>query len=89
MYWFKGELSFLCPSCKEISRETIITSSPDHNPPAVAQAIKGRILPICQLCKRVPQPSEVQIQLVLKDLSDEERASLDIRHEPDPSSRPM
>ncbi len=32
MYWFKGEIRFLCPSCKQTSLETVIASSEDHNP---------------------------------------------------------
>jgi tRNA(Ile2) C34 agmatinyltransferase TiaS len=86
MYWFKAEIVFRCPSCGEESRETLISSSPDHNPQAVGKAITERTKPVCQHCGTTPDPKAAgTIQLSLSDLSPEERAKLDIRHEPPPS----
>lgn len=79
MYWFKAEIRFKCPSCGKDSYETIISSSTNHDPPAVGKTITENVKPVCQHCRATPDPKSAGlIQLVLKDLSPEELAKLDI-----------
>jgi len=84
--WFKADIRFICPSCKQESVETVIASDTKHDPNAVARAIKQRVRPlVCQRCKAVC-PADVQINLGMNDLTPEELANLKIG--PPPSGRP-
>jgi transcription elongation factor Elf1 len=73
--WFKADLQFGCPSCNKVSTETILVRARDLN--AVSVAIVARVTPTCQLCKAVCQV-RVPFELVIKDLTPEELANLQI-----------
>jgi hypothetical protein len=76
-YWFKADLQFVCPHCKQTSSETVMTCAENnHDPQAVATAVKERCKPVvCQKCKNIC-PDGVQIQLFMNDLTPEELAKL-------------
>jgi hypothetical protein len=75
-FWFKAEIKFLCPSCKQESIESIVASDTRHNPDAVAVTIRERVKPVvCQRCKAIC-PDGVQIFLGMNDLTPEELAKV-------------
>ena len=72
-HWFKVELQFVCPSCNKVSMENILARA--QNKTAGAIAIIERVTIECQQCKAICL-DPVQIQLLMKDLTPEELASL-------------
>jgi len=74
-HWFKVELQFVCPSCNKVSAEKILARA--QNRTAGAIAIIERVTIECQQCKAICS-DPVQIQLLMKDLTPEELANLQI-----------
>ena len=75
-YWFKADLQFSCPSCKQVSSLTIVAWS--KKKPVGMEDLK----PVaCQHCKAIC-PDRVEIQFSVKDLTPGELASLPIRSFP-------
>jgi Pyruvate/2-oxoacid:ferredoxin oxidoreductase delta subunit len=74
-HWFKVELQFVCPSCNRVSIENVIARA--KNKTAGAIAIIERLTITCQLCKAICSDA-VQIQMLMKDLTPEELANLQI-----------
>lgn len=81
--WFKAYLKFGCPSCGRVSTETILARARDLN--AVPIAIVDRVTLTCQLCNTACQDG-VPFEIVIKDLTPEELADLQIS---DASSKEM
>ena len=73
--WFKADLKFGRPSCNKVSTQTILARARDLN--AVSVAILARVTPTWQLCKAVC-PLRVPFEVVIKDLTPEELANLQI-----------
>ena len=78
-HWFKAELQFLCPSCRNVSAETFLARASDQN--TVAMAIVERVPIECQLCK-VTCAGPVQIKIVMSYLTPEELANLQVGSSP-------
>jgi len=74
-HWFKVELQFVCPSCNKVSTENILARA--QNRTAGAIAIIERVTIECQQCKAICSDA-VQIQLLMKNLTPEELANLQI-----------
>jgi formate hydrogenlyase subunit 6/NADH:ubiquinone oxidoreductase subunit I len=81
-YWYKADLMFVCPTCKQQSKESIIARDQNHNPNAVAKAIMDRVRPIyCRLCKSLC-PQDTDIHLGMNDISEEEASKINFGSPP-------
>ena len=74
-HWFKADLQFSCPSCMNLSTETLLVEAPNRE--AVPIAIIEFVEPVCQLCNTACQ-NDVPFQIAIKGLTREEFANLQI-----------
>ena len=84
--WFKVDVFFLCPFCKQKSTETLLIAADRHDPAAAANGARNAVHPLtCQNCKK-QAPQGIPTQVGINNLTPEELAKLDPSG---PTTKPM